>query len=78
MNDVRTMGVMSPTAPRMDMDTGMDSMTHMTFYWGKSTWILFQGWPGNNTGMYILALVIVFIFAIIMEWLANSKFAPPE
>ncbi|KAI3830031.1 hypothetical protein L1987_04163 [Smallanthus sonchifolius] len=86
MNDDGTMGGMPPTAPRndsmgmdMDMDMGMDmKMTHMTFYWGKNTWILFQGWPGSNTGMYILALIFVFLLALIMEWLAYSNPTPTK
>ncbi|KAF5821595.1 putative Ctr copper transporter [Helianthus annuus] len=90
MNDDGTMGGMPPTTSqkesmgRMDMDMdmnmgrGMESnktMTHMTFYWGKNAWILFHGWPGSSTGMYILALVLVFVLALIMECLANSNAA---
>ncbi|KAJ0809305.1 putative Ctr copper transporter [Helianthus annuus] len=88
MNDDGTMGGMLPTTSqkesmgRMDMDMnmgrGMESnktMTHMTFYWGKNAWILFHGWPGSSTGMYILALVLVFGLALIMECLANSNAA---
>ncbi|KAI3682465.1 hypothetical protein L1987_82464 [Smallanthus sonchifolius] len=89
MNDDGTMGGMPPTAPGngnkndssmgMDMDMGMDmEMTHMTFYWGKNTWILFQGWPGSDTGMYILALIFVFLLALIMEWLAYSNPTPTK
>ncbi|KAM0051271.1 putative Ctr copper transporter [Helianthus debilis subsp. tardiflorus] len=91
MNHDGTMGGMPPTTPqkdsmgRMDMDMnttdmgmGMESnktMTHMTFYWGKNAWILFHGWPGSSTGMYILALVLVFVLVLIMECLAHSNAA---
>ncbi|KAK1428689.1 hypothetical protein QVD17_17528 [Tagetes erecta] len=78
-----SMRVMSPTTPTKDsmggMDMGMDmSMTHMTFYWGKDAWILFEGWPGNNTTMYILALVFVFFLALILEFLAHSHITPSK
>ncbi|GJR48011.1 copper transporter 1 [Tanacetum coccineum] len=87
MNDDGTMGGMSPSSPMNDndqmggMDMGMDNkkmMTHMTFYWGKNAWILFQGWPGSNTGMYILALIFVFLLAIIMEWLTHTNLTPTQ
>ncbi|PWA90275.1 copper transporter 1 [Artemisia annua] len=87
MNDDGTMGGTSPSSPINDndqmggMDMGMDNkkmMTHMTFYWGKNAWILFQGWPGSNTGMYILALIFVFLLAIIMEWLTHTNLTPTQ
>lgn len=86
MNDDGTMAGMAPSsAPGNDpmgmdmgMGMGMDGMTHMPFYWGKSAWILFQGWPGSNTGMYILALVLVFSLAIIMEWMAHNNPVPTK
>ncbi|KAL8516255.1 hypothetical protein ACS0TY_014786 [Phlomoides rotata] len=47
-------------------------MMHMTFFWGKNAEILFDGWPGvNNLGMYVLALIVIFLFALIIEWLSN-------
>ncbi|XP_021864835.1 copper transporter 6-like [Spinacia oleracea] len=52
-------------------------MMHMTFYWGKNGQILFSGWPGIRTGMYVLALVIVFLLALLVEWLAGSRLAKP-
>ncbi|KAL9663875.1 hypothetical protein QQ045_019268 [Rhodiola kirilowii] len=29
-------------------------LTHMTFFWGSQAEILFAGWPGTHTGMYVL------------------------
>ncbi|XP_010033079.2 copper transporter 1 isoform X2 [Eucalyptus grandis] len=29
------------------------SYTHMTFFWGRNSEILFAGWPGTRTGMLI-------------------------
>uniref|UniRef100_A0A803LX63 Copper transport protein n=1 Tax=Chenopodium quinoa TaxID=63459 RepID=A0A803LX63_CHEQI len=52
-------------------------MKHMTFYWGKDGEILFSGWPGTHTGMYVLALVIIFVLAILVEWLAGTTLAKP-
>ncbi|KAL5709363.1 hypothetical protein ACHQM5_020063 [Ranunculus cassubicifolius] len=49
-------------------------MMHMTFFWGKNASILFTGWPGNNTGMYILALIFVFLLSVLIEWLSHSRF----
>ncbi|PIN18393.1 Copper transporter [Handroanthus impetiginosus] len=50
-------------------------MMHMTFFWGKNAEILFDGWPGyDNLGMYILALVVVFLLALTVEGLSHCKF----
>ncbi|KAH6765648.1 Ctr copper transporter family [Perilla frutescens var. hirtella] len=45
-------------------------MSHMTFYWGKNSEILFSGWPGTRTGMYVLALFLVFVLAFGVELLS--------
>ncbi|XP_051120515.1 copper transporter 6-like [Andrographis paniculata] len=47
------------------------TMTHMTFYWGKNSEILFSGWPGTRTGMYAVALIVVFVISILVEWLSS-------
>lgn len=49
-------------------------MMHMTFFWGKNAEILFDGWPGyDNLGMYVLALVVIFFLAVIIEWFSNCN-----
>ncbi|CAH8386247.1 unnamed protein product [Eruca vesicaria subsp. sativa] len=48
-------------------------MMHMTFFWGKNTEVLFSGWPGTSSGMYALCLIVVFLLAVIAEWLAHSR-----
>ncbi|KAL3530812.1 hypothetical protein ACH5RR_010134 [Cinchona calisaya] len=49
-------------------------MMHMTFFWGKNAEILFPGWPGyDNLGMYMLALVVVFMLAFFVEFLSSCK-----
>lgn len=49
-------------------------MMHMTFFWSKNTDILFSGWPGyDNLGMYVLALVVVFSLAVLVEWFSHSN-----
>ncbi|CAD6236571.1 unnamed protein product [Miscanthus lutarioriparius] len=45
--------------------------THMTFFWGKDSEILFSGWPGARGGMYALALVAVFALAFLLEFLGS-------
>ncbi|KAA8543810.1 hypothetical protein F0562_022013 [Nyssa sinensis] len=62
--------------PPMDGE-GMQNMNHMmmhmTFFWGKNAEILFSGWPGTRSGMYALALIVVFMLAVIVEWLSHCK-----
>ncbi|KAK9168279.1 hypothetical protein Syun_000419 [Stephania yunnanensis] len=48
-------------------------MMHMTLYWGKSALVLFQGWPGNRAGMYVLSLVLVFALAVLVEFISHSR-----
>lgn len=72
---------MSPPLPSTPMN-GTDGMhhkmtMHMTFFWGKETLILFSGWPGTSTGMYVLALVFVFVLAVLVEWLSHCRLAKP-
>ncbi|KAL2239747.1 UNVERIFIED_CONTAM: Copper transporter 1 [Sesamum indicum] len=43
----------------------------MTFFWGKNAEILFSGWPGTSTGMYVLALIFVFLLSVMDEWLSQ-------
>ena len=52
----------------------MMMMSQMTFYWGKSTEIFFSGWPGPSSGMYAVALVMVFVIATLVEWISHTKF----
>lgn len=72
---------MSPPPPSTPMN-GTDGMhhkmmMHMTFFWGKETLILFSGWPGTSTGMYVLALVFVFVLAVLVEWLSHCRLVKP-
>ena len=46
---------------------------HTAFYWGKAHQILFPGWPGSSTPMYVLAVLLVFFLAILTECLAHVK-----
>ncbi|PIA38455.1 hypothetical protein AQUCO_02800281v1 [Aquilegia coerulea] len=48
-------------------------MMHMTFFWGKNTEVLFSGWPGTRSGMYVFALIIVFLLSMLIEWLSHSR-----
>ena len=63
------------TAGNMTMsgDSHPHKMMNTAFYWGKDTVILFSGWPGSDLGMYILALFLVFVLAILVEWLSHCN-----
>lgn len=71
--------------PGMDAPSTMDRtgmmhhkmMMHMTFFWGKNAEILFSGWPGTRTGMYVLALIVVFVLSFIVEWLSHCQLIKP-
>lgn len=60
----------------MDMGDGMGD-THMTFFWGENAQILFSGWPGNRGGMYALALIVVFVLAVLIEWFNSCRVISP-
>ncbi|EOA25866.1 hypothetical protein CARUB_v10019245mg [Capsella rubella] len=65
----------SPSSSSMSNHTKPHMMMmHMTFFWGKNTEVLFSGWPGTSSSMYVLCLVVVFFLAVIVEWLAHSRF----
>lgn len=42
----------------------------MSFYWGKDAIVLFSGWPDQDLGIYVLALLFVFLLAIGYEALS--------
>ncbi|KAL2907071.1 putative inactive shikimate kinase like 1 chloroplastic [Bienertia sinuspersici] len=50
---------------------------HTAFYWGKAHQILFLGWPGSSTGMYVLALLLVFSLAVLVECLSYVQLVKP-
>ncbi|KAF3454624.1 hypothetical protein FNV43_RR05072 [Rhamnella rubrinervis] len=52
-------------------------MMHMTFFWGKNAEILFSKWPGTRTGMYVLALIFVFVLSVLVEWLSHCRLIKP-
>ncbi|WCJ28383.1 copper transporter 1 [Euphorbia peplus] len=54
-----------------------NSLTHMTFFWGHTTEILFKGWPGSSSGMYALALMFVFTLAVVVEWFNYCSIIKP-
>ncbi|XP_021715332.1 copper transporter 6-like [Chenopodium quinoa] len=68
-------------APSSNLNSTMGAMghkkmmMHMTFYWGKNALILFNGWPGTHTGMYVLSLIFVFLMAFSVEGFSRSRFA---
>ncbi|CAN6471523.1 unnamed protein product [Victoria cruziana] len=46
---------------------------HMALYWGKDVWVLFADWPGFSLGQYIVSLIVIFIGAVLVEWLSFRK-----
>ncbi|KAJ4907911.1 Copper transporter 3 [Raphanus sativus] len=46
-------------------------MMHMTFFWGKNTEVLFDGWPGTNLTMYWACLATIFVFSALSEWISR-------
>lgn len=52
--------------------TTMMMNMQMSFYWGRKATVLFSGWPNNNLGMYILAILFVFFLAMAAEVLSNQ------
>ncbi|KAK7395182.1 hypothetical protein VNO78_15729 [Psophocarpus tetragonolobus] len=44
-----------------------------TFYWGHKVDILFGCWPGDSASMYAVALVLVFLMAVLVEWLSFTN-----
>nr|XP_016434550.1 PREDICTED: copper transporter 6-like [Nicotiana tabacum] len=70
-------GEMSPPSPmNSPAQNHMDNMgmTHMTFLWSKNAEILFSGWPGTRTGMYVLALILAFVLSVLVEWLPHCNY----
>ncbi|NP_001152680.2 copper transporter 1 [Zea mays] len=63
-------GMAPPPSPHGGM---RKRYVHMTFFWGKNSEILFTGWPGARGGMYALALVAVFAFALLLEFLGSRR-----
>ncbi|KAL6554168.1 hypothetical protein OROMI_019841 [Orobanche minor] len=62
----------SPPSNGTMMMRSRHMMMHTTFFWGKNAEILFDGWPGyDHPGMYVLALAVVFLLAVVTEWLSH-------
>ncbi|KAL3829083.1 hypothetical protein ACJIZ3_017885 [Penstemon smallii] len=73
MEHMPGMDGMSPPTNQMHDSSQQHVMSHMTFFWGKNAEILFSGWPGTRTGMYVLALIFVFVLSFLVEWLSNCR-----
>ncbi|XP_010923188.1 copper transporter 1 [Elaeis guineensis] len=73
-------GMMPPSAPNgmpMPSGGGGGMAMHMTFFWGKRVEILFSGWPGDRgVGMYLLALLFVFVTAALVDCLSSISRRP--
>ncbi|KAK9279215.1 hypothetical protein L1049_012893 [Liquidambar formosana] len=76
--------VLIASLPEMNNSTGMSEMhmdqkmmTHLTFLWGKSTEIIFAGWPGQSFNMYVSSLIFVFALSFLVEWLSHTRLIKP-
>ncbi|KAK7257839.1 hypothetical protein RIF29_32101 [Crotalaria pallida] len=77
MGGMHGMGGMAPSMNGTMQHNKMKHFMHMTFFWGKDSEILFDQWPGDKTGMYVLALVFVFVMALLVEFLSSTRFIKP-
>ncbi|GAV84515.1 Ctr domain-containing protein, partial [Cephalotus follicularis] len=50
---------------------------HDLLLW-QNTEILFSRWPSTRTGMYVLALVFIFVLSLLVEWLSHCQLVKPE
>lgn len=60
------LGAVPPPAPETNAGK---TVVHKSLYWGHEAQVLFTGWPGANSGMYALAVILVFVLAMLVEWL---------
>lgn len=56
------------------MTTHKKGYTHMTFFWGTNSEILFPGWPATRTGLYVVALFFCFFLAVLVEWTSHCRY----
>lgn len=66
-------------ATTMDMMAmgGKKRYTHMTFFWGVNSEILFEMWPGTSRGHYALALIVCFFMTLLLEWVSYLRITRP-
>lgn len=76
MNDSSGDGMHNMNHNHTNMAMNMNMM-HMTFFWGSNAEILFSGWPGTRLGMYVLALIVVFVFSVLVEWFSHCQLIKP-
>ncbi|XP_057982388.1 copper transporter 6-like [Malania oleifera] len=50
----------------------------MGFFWGNEAIVLYPGWPGENVGMYALALVFIFLLSAAVEVLSVPPATKPH
>ncbi|KAF5747548.1 copper transporter 1-like [Tripterygium wilfordii] len=67
------MGMGAPPPMGHSMLGRRHMMMHMTFFWGNNAEVLFDGWPGHSSDMYALSLIMVFVLALIVEWLSHCQ-----
>ncbi|KAK4748233.1 hypothetical protein SAY87_014819 [Trapa incisa] len=50
---------------------------YTSLFWGHTAEVLFKGWPGDDRGMYALAVIFVFFLAVLVEFLAHAELFGP-
>ncbi|KGN58819.1 copper transporter 4 [Cucumis sativus] len=60
--------------PSLETNPAEKAVVHKSLYWGHDAQVLFTGWPGTNSGMYALAVIFVFVLAVMVEWLNSCNF----
>ncbi|PNY00943.1 copper transporter [Trifolium pratense] len=78
MHGGMSMAPKSSTNGTMMMGRHKMMMMHMTFFWGKDSLILFDGFPSHNTAYYVLALFMVFTMSILIEFISHTRFIKPD
>ncbi|XP_028785013.1 copper transporter 1-like [Neltuma alba] len=53
------------------------NMHMVSFYWGKDATALFSGWPNHSLGMYILAIFLTFLLALLCELFSKNPTLEP-
>ncbi|CAK9323309.1 unnamed protein product [Citrullus colocynthis] len=66
------LGAVPPPSP--ETNPAEKTVAHKSLYWGHQAQVLFTGWPGTNSGMYALAVIFVFVLAVLVEWLNSCNF----
>ncbi|XP_022145715.1 copper transporter 4 [Momordica charantia] len=60
--------------PATETNNAGKTVVHKSLYWSHDAQVLFTGWPGADSAMYALAVIFVFVLAVLVEWLTYCNF----